>query len=358
MMVVLQLGAYPPPYGGVQTNLVAIRDYLRLHGISAPVINLTKHRRADSDEVYYPASAAQVLRYLLDIPADIVHVHIGGRLSARLLGLCLICSLIPGRRVVLTFHSGGYPSQTAAHRVRRRSVRGFVFRRLNAVIAVNQEIAAVFRQLGVTPSRIHVICPYTPVVVREDIVLPDNLKSFCGAHSPLLTTVGLLEPEYDLSLQIATLEAVRQKFPRAGLVIIGSGSLESALRHQIASSPARDHVLLCGDVPHPLTVRIISESDVFLRTTFYDGDSVSVREALQLGVPVIASDNGLRPPGVHLIPGCDGAALCHAIQTVLVQPLERRPTFANANNDLDRLLELYSALVGKQVHFCDRAASV
>ena len=44
-MTVLQIGPYPPPHGGVQTNLVAIRDYLRAHGHSAPVINLTRFRR-------------------------------------------------------------------------------------------------------------------------------------------------------------------------------------------------------------------------------------------------------------------------------------------------------------------------
>ena len=49
-MVVLQLGPFPPPHGGVQTNLVAIRDYLRARGMAAPVINLTRHRRRDGDE--------------------------------------------------------------------------------------------------------------------------------------------------------------------------------------------------------------------------------------------------------------------------------------------------------------------
>ena len=58
-MVVLQLGPYPPPHGGVQTNLVAIRDYLRSRGMAAPVINLTRHRRRDSDDVYYPQSGGK-----------------------------------------------------------------------------------------------------------------------------------------------------------------------------------------------------------------------------------------------------------------------------------------------------------
>jgi glycosyltransferase involved in cell wall biosynthesis len=357
-MVVLQLGPYPPPHGGVQTNLVAIRDYLRARGMAAPVINLTRHRRRDSDDVYYPQSARQVLTLLRQIPADIIHIHLGGFLSGRLLALCAMCAMLPRRRVVLTFHSGGYPSKVAGDRIRAWSLRGIVFRRLDAVIAVNAEIGGLFARLGVAPSRIHQICPYSPVSVREDLVLTEPLRSFCETHSPLLTTVGLLEPEYDLALQIRALEVLRQQLPGAGLVVVGSGSLESELRHHISSSPERDHVLLCGDVPHPLTVRLIAASDVFLRTTLYDGDSVSVREALQLGVPVIATDNGMRPVGVHLIPRSDPEALRQAITTALSERSARVTPSPRGDDGVERVFELYAALLGNRVRAFRRTAPI
>jgi glycogen(starch) synthase len=345
-MVVLQMGPYPPPHGGVQTNLIAIREHLRRCQIASPVINLTRHRRSDSDGVFYPRTALQVVRLLLTIPADIIHLHIGGRLSVRLLALCLVCSLIPRRRVVLTFHSGGYPSWETGRKAHSFSLRALILRRLDAVIAVNVEIAALFRRLGIASSRIKVICPYVPVSVREDCVLPEQLRSFCESHTPLMTTVGLLEPEYDLPLQISTLATVRRTFPDAGLVIIGSGSQEPELRRFIATQPEGRHVLLCGDVPHPQTVRVISEGDLFLRTTLYDGDSVSVREALQLRTPVIATDNGMRPPGVHLIPRSDPVALCQAIETVLREPQSRTTPEAADDQHLREVLEVYSSLVG------------
>src|SRR6476620_8522664 len=111
-MRVLQLGPFPPPHGGVQTNLVAIRDYLRSNDHSCGVINLTRHRRADADEVYYPSSAAQTFRLLLTLPYDILHLHIGGTIQLRMLALALACCSIPGRKAVLTFHSGGYASSS------------------------------------------------------------------------------------------------------------------------------------------------------------------------------------------------------------------------------------------------------
>jgi len=352
-MVVLQLGPYPPPHGGVQTNLVAIRDHLHRHHARSPVLNLTRHRGATDDDVYHPRSAREVLKLLLTIDADIIHLHIGGRFTARLLALCLLCSMLPRRRTVLTLHSGGYPSFAGTRGAGRFSVPGLVLRRMDAVIAVNAEIAALFRRFGVDPSRIEIICPYAPVSVREDAVLPEELRAFRAAHTPLLTTVGLLEPEYDLPLQVTALQEIRRRHPEAGLVIIGSGSLEPGLRQLIASDPAGAHVLLCGDVPHPLTVRLLSETDVFLRTTLYDGDSVSVREALQLGVPVIATDNGMRPAGIHLIPRSDRTALVEMIDHVFgTRPADRRAA-ATTDEHLDQVLALYSRVIGRPIGVAD-----
>jgi len=342
-MVVLQLGPYPPPHGGVQTNLVAIREHLRRHGIGAPVVNITRHRRPDQDEVYYPHSALEVMRLLWRIPAEVIHIHIGGQLTNRLLGLCLAATLIPGRRVVLTFHSGGYPSW-AGGSARRFSFRGFVLRRLDMIVAVNAEIAALFARLGVDPWRIRIVYPFAPVRVESGGALPEPFAAFRADHHPLLTTVGLLEPEYDLPLQIRSLEEVRRRFPRAGLVIVGSGSLEADLRAEIARSPVGSHVLLCGDVPHALTLRLIADSDLFLRTTLYDGDSVSVREALQLGTPVIASNNGMRPGGVHLIPRANGEALREEIDRRLSAQSHRRPA-AGDSRPLEELLDIYKEVV-------------
>ena len=347
-MVVLQLGPFPPPHGGVQTNLVAIRDHLRSHGMRAPVINLTRHRRPDGDDVFYPKTGMQVLRLLLTVPADVIHLHFGGRLTPRLLALCLLASLIPGRRTVLTFHSGGYPGSDGQD-PRPFSFRGFVFRRLDAIIAVNAEIAGLFRRFGVPASRIHLICPYAPVVMREGAPLPEAIERFRQTHTPLLTTVGLLEPEYDLGLQIRALGTLRRAFPNAGLVVIGSGSLQSELRALLATEPAGEHVLMCGDVAHADTVRVMAGSDAFLRTTLYDGDSVSVREALQLGVPVIASDNGMRPAGVNLIPRSDSAALVQAIEAVLTGQNRHSPSAPAAEGALDEVLDLYRRLTGSEL---------
>lgn len=346
-MRVLLLGPYPPPHGGVQANLVAIRELLRRRGHSCSVINLHRFRTSKDEEVYHPAGAFETLRLLMRLRCDIVHLHIGGSVPTRLLGLALMCTLVPGAKAVLSFHSGGYAASTAGLRANPRTLRGMVFRRFDRVIGVNREIVELMRRFAVADERIRLICPHV-LPARPQAELPPALRAFFCEHSPVLITVGLLEPEYDLPLQIAALGEVRQRFRKAGLLIAGAGSLERDLRERIASQPWAEHVLLPGDVAHPVTLRAIAEADILLRTTLYDGDSVAVREALHLGTPVIATDNGMRPAGVRLIPPQDRAALSSAIEECLSTAQPRVAKEAVCNEDhIEAVLHLYENLVDR-----------
>jgi glycogen(starch) synthase len=346
-MRVLLLGPYPPPWGGVQTNLVAIRRLLRERGEACAVINLTRHRRPDADDVYFPKTPAQVSRLLLRLDYDIAHMHIGGDVSARLLWLSLVLCAMTRSRSVLTLHSGGYPYSEHGRAARPGSFRGFVFRRFDRIITVNEAQVEMFRRFGVAPERIRLIAPHAVTDDWQHAALPEAMRQFIESHTPALITVSGLRPEYDLPLQIDALDAVRALHPRAGLMIVGAGEDEEEIRRRIAAKSYAGHVMLCGDVPHEVALRAVAESDLFLRTTRYDGDAISVREALHLGVPVIATDNGMRPAGVRLIPVGDGRALVEAIETQLAQPALPRDArvVEKDEENVAEVLRLYEELL-------------
>src|ERR671925_2329560 len=97
-MGVVQLGPYPPPQGGIQTHLVALRRFCFEREIPCAVVNLTRFRKTDGEAIYYPKSALGLARLLLRLPYPIIHLHIGGNVTRRLLALSLFCTLIPRRR--------------------------------------------------------------------------------------------------------------------------------------------------------------------------------------------------------------------------------------------------------------------
>jgi glycosyltransferase involved in cell wall biosynthesis len=345
-MRVLQVGPYSPPHGGIQAHIVALRKYLQQQGVICDVVDINRFRRTDGHGVFGPRNALHLLWLLLTLPADIVHLHIGGNLTKRLLILCLICGWLPNRKSILTFHSGGYPSSPDGKRARPDTLRGWTMRRLDHVIGVNQEIVDVFKRYGLPEAHLSLIQPHSLPPGPPTVTIPEPLRSFQAAHTPILISVGLLEPEYDLPLQIDVLGLIREKFPATGLIMIGSGSLEAELRERINSKPYDRNVLLCGDVDRDVTHRVIADCDVFLRTTLFDGDSISVREALHFGVPVIASDCAARPEGVNLVPKNDLNSLVAAIETCLSQTRSRVAQHESRDENLESVLNVYRQLLG------------
>jgi len=345
-MKILQLGPYPPPHGGVETHVVALVDFLRQRGISCDVVNLTRFRRPSQNGIYYPSSAFAVAWHLVSHRYDIIHLHIGGRIWARQLALALACFALPDTKCVFTFHSGGYPSSDEGRSAHSRTLRAFVLRRFDRLIAVNEEIAQFFRTLGVQPKCIHVISPYLGFSASAlgESSLPEEVSDFLATHNPVLISVGGLEPEYDVSLQMKALGIIRTRHARAGLLVAGSGSLDEVIRKECSLLPYAEHILLNGDLAHDATLHAMQSSDIMLRTTWYDGDAISVREALHLGVPVIASDNGMRPEGTHLIPARNLDALVAAVEKILNRPPERVTIASESDRNLEQVLSVYQEL--------------
>jgi glycosyltransferase involved in cell wall biosynthesis len=88
---------------------------------------------------------------------------------------------------------------------------------------------------------------------------------------------------------------------------------------------------------------------MLLRTTLYDGDALSVREALQLGTPVIATDNGMRPTGVHLIPKSDLQALVNAIEAEVQKPKGTESASAADEGNIQAVYDFYREIVDGKI---------
>jgi glycosyltransferase involved in cell wall biosynthesis len=88
---------------------------------------------------------------------------------------------------------------------------------------------------------------------------------------------------------------------------------------RLAQSDLRDRVIRIDDLPHDAFLNALGRSRVYLRTHVSDGVCSSVMESLALGVPVVASENGTRPPGVITYPADDPAALADKLADALTR---------------------------------------
>lgn len=344
-MHVLQLGPYPPPEGGINRNMLAIRNELLKNGHRCSIIATSRSSKVTPEpDVYHPRSAFAVLRLLFKIKYDVLHLHVGGDISKRVLGLIFICGVLGGRKNVFTLHSGGYPLSKEGQAAKKNSLRAFLFRRFRQIIAVNPLIADVFERYGVEKEKIRIIYPFVHQTPDSNVQVPQNLNDFAVQHSPFLLTVGLLEPEYDLFMQIDAMGTVLETLTGAGLMIVGSGSLEEQLKQSIAEKPYAEKILLTGDVEHKITLHLINDCDILLRPTLFDGDAISIREALFLDTPVIATDNCMRPEGVRLMPVHDVDALIENIKDLAKSEGKPKLVRAEEKENILEVLNLYDEI--------------
>lgn len=345
-MHVVQLGPYPPPEGGVSRNMLAIHDELERRGDQCSIIATTKSSRIDdAPNVYHPGGPIGMIRLLASMRFDILHLHVGGDINSRVMALAAAVAFFGRGKCVLTVHSGQFPLTDQARNARPGSIRGRIFNKFSKIIAVSDAIADVFRRYGVTDERISVIVPFEPKLPDPEVTVPSSLKDFVNDHSPLLLSVGGLEPDYDPAFQIEAFGDVLAEFPGAGLMIIGDGSMRHLVESSIEKSGCKDRIFLGGNVSHDIVLHLINSADVMLRTTRFDGDAISVREALLLGTPVIATDNSVRPDGVRLITIGDRRGLIRElIEIVNGDTKTRKPPDAD-NANIREIVDLYQKLL-------------
>ena len=271
-----------------------------------------------------------------------------GDIRPALIGLAALVSTLPGRRSVLTFHSGRYGALRSPDDYRYAGALAAALNRFDAVICVNSQLLDFLAAKGVRSGKLHFIGPYPGVPQRSLPPLAGPVAAFAAEHHPLIVAVGLMEREYNVPFLFDAIAKLRLHDPRAGLVVIGEGRLSGALEQQRRSHPAGDSILLAGDLPRELTLSAMARSAAMLRATSWDGDSVSVREAIDLGVPVVASNNGLRPPQVRCYaPENLDDCVAQLLESIRKGPLASRDAGAPAAGNIEQVMALYECLLGR-----------
>ncbi|MCU1277674.1 MAG: group 1 glycosyl transferase, partial [bacterium] len=130
-----------------------------------------------------------------------------------------------------------------------------------------------------------------------------------------------------------------------GLVLYGPGTHEPALAAAARARGLDGSVHHLGELERRRALAVVATADLFVRPTLADGDAISVREAIALGRPVIASAVGTRPPEAALFPAGDAAACAEEIFQSLAK---RLPENEHRVDCLPTLLDLY-ARVGAQL---------
>lgn len=364
---IVVLGPLPPPFGGVSLHIVRFLELLKAEGVAAralPYTGITRRGRA--------AKVLQAAKMLLAInlrawspSGAVLHIHYGG--LGYFLALTPLLAISRARKVI-TFHS-----VRVLQDLERRPgwVRRFALSLLDRFalfVAVRGEIGDALRTLGLDGPEVTVMPAFLPPAPAEqdlsrlppamaaDLVAAQNagrIQICCGAYylgpgyghddiygvERLLGALGgcasLPQGGLDLWVLVSNRPQSTEQLRAEAAVLAAAAGLATVRLHLHFGRPL---------------MPVMSRCSGFVRPSSEDGDSVAIREALALGLPVLASDVVARPPGVRVYPS--GSGLPRALESFLAALTPTPPGGARPIQAPDA--ELYRGFVEV---VCGRAAA-
>jgi glycosyltransferase involved in cell wall biosynthesis len=307
------------------------------------VINTGSNKGVREEGVLNVTNARALLKaLLLGDGFKLVHVHVSNAEDYGKLAPVGLAAALRGFPWMATIHSGNSGVRLRSAPFLRRAATGALLAGARKIVCVNAAIQQAMTEVVRSGTAIE-IPPFS--VDYAECRLPADVDEFLTTHAPVLACVGLYEPLYGFDHAIRALAVIRDAYPRAGLLLIGDLRGAEPFRQLIGDLHVEHGVKLCGNLGHQECLTVLRRCALLVRPTLYDGDSLTVREALALGLPVVASTTDFRPPGVRLFKLGALADLVGAVRTTLADGSDIRPRSVDDCQNLEQVRQIYLGLM-------------
>jgi glycosyltransferase involved in cell wall biosynthesis len=276
----------------------------------------------------HPRDAAfgqAIVDFLTAHPANVFHIHVGsgredfdGARAARRAD-------VPA--IVQTQH------QPWLLNPRKRAPFFRAIAPVDRLIAVSEGVRVTHERIGVPAQRL-VTVP-NGIVSRGPGPGQAAARATLGLHPDQLVvmTVGRLMVQKGQRYLVAAMPALAERFPNLAVVIVGGGYLAGDLARQAAELGVAGLLHLSG---HRTDARMLLDAaDVFVLPSRQEGMPLAALEAMDAGLPVVATDViGTAEVVAHgltgtLVPPQDPPALAEALAELLDDP-DLRHRYARA----------------------------
>lgn len=372
---VLQVTAqFYPHMGGIETHVHEVGRRLAQSGVDVTVLTTNPDGSLARDDQHegmriqrvpaWPAHrdyyfSPELYRIVTQGEWDVVHLQGGHTLVAPMTMLAAKRAGIP---YVVTFHTGGNSStlRTLLRGAQWSALRP-LFAGAERLIGVSAFEAEYFRKrLGLPQQRFAVIPNGGQMQDFDVSEMPTRYVDDASVGSTrgeaLIVSIGRLERYKGHHRVLAAFPKVLDHWPRARLLILGTGPYERTLR-TMATRLRVAHRVGFHSIPpsdRRAMARLLSSADLVTLLSDYEAHPIAVMEALSLRRPVlVAESNGLREFAeqglarsvpLQAAPGDVAAAILDQLQEPLIPGEMALPTWEQATASL---VSVYESAAGR-----------
>lgn len=196
---------------------------------------------------------------------------------------------------------------------------GISLRFMDAVCVVSGSMMSHPRLCGIDPAKIHVVPNGIPRLDLAEQPPEDDISRFCRSGYTI-ASIGRLSPEKGYDILLKAFARFHSSHPDSRLVIIGEGPERAGLESMVKSFGLEGDVILPGY--REKAWRNLRFCKVFVLSSLTEGLPVTLLEALQTGIVVVATDVGEIPRIIEhgktgfIVPVGDASALCSTFEIV------------------------------------------
>jgi glycogen synthase len=270
-------------------------------------------------QLYVPQAA--IIAPILALRTDVVHVHLGedlavlpvGAMAARLHHLPLVLTIHTSLRRTLSVSD----LRSTVLKALGGPIERWGEHSADAVLVITPRLYRLLVADGVEEDRLHLI----PPGVNPSLFEGPFEDPFAGIRRPRVLFVGRLAPQKGVSTLVAAAGLLQDK--SAQVVLVGDGPERKALEREAGRLGVGDRLHFVGFLAHDRVPAVMSHADLLVLPSLYEELGTVLLEAMQAGLPVVASKTGGIPDviedGVNglLVPPGDPEALARAIDRLL-----------------------------------------
>jgi glycosyltransferase involved in cell wall biosynthesis len=225
-----------------------------------------------------------IRKYISDHNIDMLHCH---QYTPWVYGT--IAAMFTKTKIVFTEHGRFYPDSSTW---KRKLVNPILNLFTDSVVAISEATKQALVEYE-NISRRSIVVIYNGIAelkVDNDKVKQLRLSLDLDENKIILGTIARFDPIKNHKMMLRAFANISIQHTNAVLVIVGDGDERTNLESLVDELKIKDKVIFTGYNPNPQ--HYLAMMDIYLLSSFSEGTSMTLLEAMSLGKPCVVTDAG------------------------------------------------------------------